>query len=51
MATFMKIAYAEIQFIYDFCNGKALAAQRRYEYRYTNRRVFDKWNCQSDNSL
>lgn len=31
--------YAEMHFVYGFCNGNALAARREYEARYPHRRI------------
>ena len=31
--------YAEMHFIYGYCNGNALAARREYEARYADRRI------------
>lgn len=31
--------YAEMHFVYGFCNGNALAARREYEARYPDRRI------------
>ena len=33
--------YADMAFVYGFCNGNGLAASREYSLRYPNRRVPD----------
>ena len=33
------LAYAEMHFVYGYCDGNVLAAQRKYHARYPDRRV------------
>jgi len=38
---FTHAEYAEVVFVYGFCNGNALAACREHSLRFPNRRVPD----------
>lgn len=42
MSTFSNEEYADIHFIYGFCNGNARAAVTEYHRRFPNRRVPDR---------
>jgi len=39
MATFTNAEYADIMFIYGFCNGNAAESRREYQRRFPNRRI------------
>lgn len=42
MVEFSNVEYADIHFIYGYCNGNATAAVREYHRRYPNRRLPSK---------